>query len=178
MFTRNIILLMMCALMPQGILADAIDSDKKLYYSVERQISMKDGLSNNFVLCLAIDGHGYVWVGTESGLNRIAGNMCNAYWREQIGNDNDKILSLCYDKHTDRMLVGTENGLRYFSYKTGRFSNETVGDSLIDYSIASIVDDGRQGMWLIYGNGEIQHLEDLQIPPHRHDPVHPRQSAD
>lgn len=159
MFTRIIILLMMCALMPQGILADAIDGNKKLYYSVERQIGMKDGLSNNFVLCLAIDGHGYVWVGTESGLNRIAGNMCNAYWREQIGNDNDKILSLCYDKHTDRMLVGTENGLRYFSYKTGRFSNETVGDSLIDYSVASIVDDGRQGMWLIYGNGEIQHLD-------------------
>lgn len=161
MFNRLIVSLVMFVLMPSGILADVVGQTKKLYYSVERQISMKDGLSNNFVLCMAIDGHGYVWVGTEAGLNRIAGNMCNVYKREQIGNDNDKILSLYYDKHTDRMLVGTENGLRYYSYKSGSFGNEAVGDSLIKYTVASIIDDKDHGVWIIYGNGAIQHMDCL-----------------
>lgn len=75
MFNRLIVSLVMFVLMPSGILADVVGQTKKLYYSVERQISMKEGLSNNFVLCMAIYGHGYVWVGTEAGLNRITGNM-------------------------------------------------------------------------------------------------------
>ena len=39
-------------------------------------ISSADGLSNDFVVSLAIDGQGHVWVATEAGLNRIAGKTC------------------------------------------------------------------------------------------------------
>ena len=39
-----------------------------------QKVSPVGGLSNYFVINLAIDGDGYVWVATESGLNRITGN--------------------------------------------------------------------------------------------------------
>ncbi len=75
------------------------------------QIDSSNGLSNNFILSMALDGDGNVWVGTESGLNRIAGHTINVYRREQLGIPNEKVMALFYDRHRNRMLVGTEMGL-------------------------------------------------------------------
>lgn len=127
--------------------------------SVLRQVSSANGLTNNFVLSMATDGDGNIWVGTESGLNRVAGHHISGYKREQLGTTNDKIHSLFFDIHTDRLLIGTERGLLVYHPKLDRFDTATVGDKLEDYGLACIADDHRQGVWLIYGNGTVQHLD-------------------
>ena len=33
------------------------------------------------------------------------------------------------------------------------------GDALVSYSLVNMADDHRQGVWLVYGNGQIQHLD-------------------
>ena len=38
-------------------------------YAVTRRVSSADGMSNDFVTELAIDGQGYVWTATEAGVN-------------------------------------------------------------------------------------------------------------
>ena len=47
--------------------------------SATKHISSADGLSNDFVLSLAVDKQGYVWAGTEAGVNRIAGKTIQPF---------------------------------------------------------------------------------------------------
>ncbi|MEP6713365.1 MAG: two-component regulator propeller domain-containing protein [Ferruginibacter sp.] len=42
-------------------------------------LTQKDGLSNNSVTCFFKDKTGYIWIGTESGLNLYNGNSWKIY---------------------------------------------------------------------------------------------------
>ena len=123
------------------------------------QIAVPNGLSNNFILAMAFDGDGNLWTGTEAGLNRIAGHTINVYRREQLGTGNDKIMSLFYDRHNDRMLIGTEKSLTIYDCKKGCFDMRINGDRPVDYGLVDMVDDHWKGVWFIFGNGRIQHLD-------------------
>ena len=125
----------------------------------ERRISTASGLSNNFVLSMTADAEGNVWVGTEAGLNRIAGTSVSVYRREQLGSSNDKILSLFYDARSACLLIGTERGLLVHDPRKDTFIPNTHGDTLIVSVLADIVDDHKGGAWLVYGNGAIQHYD-------------------
>ncbi|MCR4852741.1 MAG: response regulator [Prevotella sp.] len=127
-----------------------------------KRIDSSRGLSNNFVLCLTIDGHGFVWVGTESGLNRLDGGTCFTFYNDDsdpAGFKGNKVETLYYDKATDQMIIGSGRGLNIYDCKKGTFRGETTGDSLVFYVIEDIIPDNKQGAWLIYANGQIQHLD-------------------
>lgn len=123
------------------------------------QIDVASGLSNNFVLSMALDGDGNVWAGTEAGLNRISGQTVSIYRRKQLEIENDKVFSLFYDHIGNRMLIGTEMGLVFYDCRQGRFGHRVEGDKLENYSLVDMADDHHQGVWLIFGNGIIQHLD-------------------
>ena len=117
------------------------------------------GLSNDLVLSMALDGEGCVWVGTEAGLNRIAGKTISAWTRSQMGVAKDKIASLYYDSTGRRILIGTEVGLAVYRLDDNVFGQCLTGDSLVHYSLVSMADDHHRGVWLAYANGRIQHLD-------------------
>ncbi len=58
------------------------------------QVSEDQGLSNPTVLCIAKDSFGFVWFGTQDGLNRYDGNECKTYRWERSGG-----LTLSYINH-------------------------------------------------------------------------------
>ena len=75
--------------------------------AVSTHINSADGLSNDFVIALAVDGQGYVWVATEAGVNRIAGKTCQPFpTTEQVAGH--RITALCWHEPTSLMLIGTE----------------------------------------------------------------------
>ena len=83
------------------------------------KVDHEKGLSNNYVNCIVQDSKGYIWAGTNEGLNRFNGYEAKVYLNEP-GNykslADNKINALCID--TDHNLwIGTEfNGLcRYDS---------------------------------------------------------------
>lgn len=39
--------------------------------------TVKDGLSDNTINCIAQDDKGYIWIGTDAGLNRFDGHHIN-----------------------------------------------------------------------------------------------------
>lgn len=128
------------------------------------QIDSSIGLSNNFVLCLALDGNGYVWAGTENGLNRIAAGNCTAYRHlshksTNVRGNGNKVLALHCDQPSGLLFVGTEKGLVMLDYRSGSFVNTTIGDSLINFGATDIVDDHRQGVWVVYDGGQVQHID-------------------
>lgn len=127
------------------------------------QIDVSNGLSNNQVLCLAIDNEGYVWAGTESGLNRIGAGICTKMhrpqgWQHGARGNNDKIMSLYYDKPSGTLFVGTESGLDIVNSQAGAYKHNTTGDELLNYGVLDIATDHHGGVWLFYDNGQVQHV--------------------
>ena len=121
------------------------------------RINSANGLSNDQVLSLAIDGQGYVWVATEAGVNRIAGKTCQAFpLTEQV--TDHRISSLHWHEATSQMLIGTERGLTLYNPATGIVRQLTSDDGLKRSSIEDIATTGKD-VWLVYGNGDVQRLD-------------------
>lgn len=149
-------------------------------YSVSRRISSADGMSNDFVTEIAIDGNGYVWAATEAGVNRISGNTCQTFqvndWPPKDNfmslTDNTRLLpgqdaknkfglkitALKWHKPTNQMLIGLEVGLILYDCLRGTMRLLSVNNGLLASSIEDIT-LSKTGAWLIFGNGGIQHLD-------------------
>lgn len=77
------------------------------------KISIDEGLSNNYVTCIFQDSKGYIWIGTEDGLNRYDGKTVKIY---NCNNKDKNSLSSTYitDLTEDclgNIWVGTDDGL-------------------------------------------------------------------
>ena len=83
---------------------------KDLYLSTN--IGLREGLSNNFVVDMALDKQGVLWVTTESGLNRICGNTHIVYKKETSGITSNEVTSLYADTINDKIWIATmQDGL-------------------------------------------------------------------
>ena len=119
-------------------------------------ISSADGLSNDFVVSLAIDGQGHVWVATEAGLNRIAGKTCIPMKEEPL----DGLISALYwDEGSNNMLIGSERGLTVYNVNSRQTRHLNGKDGLKISSVNHIAKAADGCVWLVYGDGQIQHLD-------------------
>ncbi len=67
------------------------------------QFTLQEGLSSNSVWCFQQDNDGFVWIGTQNGLNRFDGQNFNTYYNES---NNKNSLS----SNWVRKMVQDENG--------------------------------------------------------------------
>jgi signal transduction histidine kinase/ligand-binding sensor domain-containing protein len=120
--------------------------------SIER-ISTEDGLSNSLVHAITQDKQGFIWIGTEYGLNRYDGQNFTIYTSTADTNSisNSSVLSLCEDQ--DGFLwVGTYWGLNRFDPVTLKFKryfhNPGNISSLSNNEIRSIYQDRSGVIWV------------------------------
>lgn len=72
-------------------------------------------LSNNCVTCFEEDAHGYLWIGTERGLNRYNGSDFHRYYHtEDALSLRDNHISCLYNDSRGRLWVGSYTGVCYF----------------------------------------------------------------
>ena len=121
-----------------------------------KHISSADGLSNDFVLSLATDGQGHLWVATEAGVNRIAGKTCQPFLASEWITGR-RITALYWYDEAELMLIGTERGLTIYNPANGKIQKLTTNEGLVQSSINAIA-KGDGGVWLAYGNGQVQML--------------------
>lgn len=124
-----------------------------------RNIGLQQGLSNGFVLDMTMDRQGFLWVATESGLNRIAGNKCTVF---RVSNSDiacDECVGVYYHKPSNSVWVHFKTGeLNVFDCNTQRFwhfprqngKHPTVSD-------VNTAADG--AVWIAYNNGTLQHYD-------------------
>ena len=96
-----------------------------------RHFSVEDGLSSNSVRAIMQDKYGFMWLGTDDGLNRYDGTTIKIYRLNPEGvND---YISFLYDT-TDRIWIGTGDGVYIYDYETESFEPfkllTTKGDSI------------------------------------------------
>jgi len=92
-----------------------------------RSLNTDNGLSSHNISCVMQDDLGYLWVGTDDGLNRYDGVKFQVYRNEpgdSLSLSDTRITALLANTHKGRpeLWVGTRNGLNHIDLKTGRIT--------------------------------------------------------
>lgn len=120
-----------------------------------KHLTTEDGLSQNSVLAIAQDKDGFIWMGTQSGLNRYDGyRVKNFYQTNEKGSlKNDYILSLYQDLH-HRLWVGTANGLHLYLPAKESFSSFTPYPEHTNADVVTVITSNKQDdLWVGTKNG-------------------------
>lgn len=88
-----------------------------------QNISIEHGLSNLNINTLCQDNQGYIWIGTQRGLNRFNGYEFQQYYfdrNDSLGLSSDLITALYCDPD-DYLFVGTNSGLNCYNIREQKF---------------------------------------------------------
>ncbi|MDA3891492.1 MAG: response regulator [Salinivirgaceae bacterium] len=117
--------------------------------------SIQNGLSNSTVYCIYQDETGYMWFGTNDGLNRYDGYEFVTYrynYNDPFSISGDQVTSITGDEEGNLWMGVWDGGLNFFDRKTERFYSykNDPNDSLsISHNIVWKVyfDSGNQ-LWI------------------------------
>ena len=124
-----------------------------------KHLTVEDGLSNSSVIAILQDSRGFIWVGTENGLNRWNGYEIKIFsydFKDTSTLSNAEIWTLFEDSR-GVMWVGTYNGLNRFNRETENFTRYVISDDSLDNAlqnlIEQIVEDYSGTFWIATGYG-------------------------
>lgn len=130
-----------------------------------KHISFDNGLSSNQINCIIQDSDGFMWFGTDEGLNRFDGYEVIAY-KKTIANSNslcdDQVVCLYVDSKS-RLWVGTTNGISMYNEIGDNFKNYCPKDSGrksdAKVKITNIYEDRSKNILFCTENGEVYKIE-------------------
>jgi len=135
-----------------------IRTDAGKYQKLNINKNSGDGrsLCDNTVWCLLQDKEGYIWIGTNKGLNRydkktdvMKSYRYNPYNPYSISNN---IINVLYEDLNGVVWIGTYNGLDKYDKTTGRFTTykHIAGDtlSLSSNRVFGILEDNTGTLWI------------------------------
>ena len=122
--TSLVLWVLLCFISSALVKANDLDYRYKKAFKVQR-LSLKEGLSQSAVQTIIQDQDGYIWLGTEDGLNRFDSYEFKIY-KNDIRNEHslheNSVISLLEDPARG-IWVGTVAGLSLFNPKTESFTN-------------------------------------------------------
>lgn len=116
-------------------------------------LTTQDGLSQSTINCMLRDSRGYMWFGTNDGLNRYDGYQFSVYRPTDSDSaiSHNTVLSLVEDQQGN-LWIGTANGLNYYNVSrntfTSFFHDPADSHSLVDNRITHVFLDRRQQVWI------------------------------
>jgi ligand-binding sensor domain-containing protein/signal transduction histidine kinase len=108
-------------------------------------LSVQDGLSNATVTCMLQDQQGFMWFGTDDGLNRYDGHQFKVYRKslgDSLGLFDNLIESICEDREGN-LWIATAYGLNRYLPKLDRM--ERVQDFRATFFALML--DGQGNLW-------------------------------
>ncbi len=128
-------------------------------YRFER-LSLKDGLSQSTVLSILQDSRGFIWFGTQDGLNRYDGYDFQVYRynRENPGSISHNVIFCMEEDRNGNIWIGTFNrGLNRYDRATNRFTHylhdPARSDSLPNNVVFNVYEDAIGRIWVCTQNG-------------------------
>lgn len=137
---KRLVLLLLNLLMPMILFAASND----LCF---RHFSVEDGLSSNSVRALMQDKYGFLWIGTDEGLNRYDGTTVKLYRLKDRG-ANEAISSLY--STLNKIWIGTDESIYIYDYETEDimpFVLATSQNIHIETNTNHIVEDKDKNLW-------------------------------
>jgi len=140
-------------LIPLFLITPSLGSEHHSYYF--ETIDISQGLSQNSVMTIAKDRNGFMWFGTEDGLNRYDGITFKHFRHDPMDSttiNSNSIYSSLVDKQGN-LWVGTfVSGLNkyidstesFISYSHDPLDSRTLGEG----SIVALHEDGKGNIWI------------------------------
>jgi len=117
-----------------------------------KKISAEQGISHSAVLCILQDSRGFMWFGTQNGLNRYDGRKFRIY----MNNADDKsslpgnYIKTIFEDKDDNIWIGTlGGGLSKFNRELNNFTNYHPDSNATENElITSICEDSDANLWI------------------------------
>lgn len=146
------------------------------------RLGTEQGLSQGAVMSITQDEHGFIWIGTQEGLNRYDGHEFETFYRLEDDPDSlshDWVWDVLEDSRGN-LWVATDDGLNRFDEVTRSFEsydhdrgteNEQFENE--HNSIHTLFEDSKSNLWLGTGAGLTKMIGDSQFEHFHHDPDDP-----
>ncbi|WP_316810893.1 two-component regulator propeller domain-containing protein [Pedobacter heparinus] len=109
-----------------------------------KRLTINEGLSQNTAFCILQDKTGFIWIGTEDGLNKYDGYDFTIYKHENNNKNslsNSQVNALCEDPK-ENLWVGTSKGLNLFDRDKASFNLQSN-----DF-VTTLLYDSRGNLWI------------------------------
>ncbi len=146
---KQLLLLVSILLLLSGAFSQSLNSNLRF-----GRISVDKGLSQSKVYCSYQDSQGFMWFGTEDGLNKYDGYNFEIY---KYNPTDDKALSnniirCIFEDSKNNLLIGTDNGLNIYIRSNGSFkryqNHPDDKNSISNDIISSICEDKNGIIWI------------------------------
>ena len=135
-----------------------------------KHINTSNGLVSNSVKAILQDKQGYVWIGTQTGLQRYDGKRFNTYLADvrNAGALQSDWVSAIFEDSKQRLWIGTSvSGAAIFNRNTGKFHNFNLdvppGSKKIT-GVWQFLEDRRGRVWIAGYNGYYLYNETSRRP--------------
>jgi signal transduction histidine kinase/ligand-binding sensor domain-containing protein len=129
------------------------------------RISVEDGLSETSVQAILQDKRGFMWFGTEDGLNKYDGYQFTVY-KHDLDDDctlSDDDVRVIYEDRDANLWIGTAKGLNLFDRTTETFTryqhNPDALANLRGEEVLSICEDDAGALWVGTMDGGLNRLD-------------------
>lgn len=149
--------------------------------------TVDDGLSQSTVNCILQDSRGFMWFGTQDGLNKYDGYTFITYKHDPFDSTtiSDNYIRSIYEDNSGVLWIGTRNGgLNQFDRTKETFTNYIHNpsnlNSLASNEISYIVEDDLGIMWIGTWGGGLDKFDtqNKQFTHFQHDPSNPNTLSD
>lgn len=123
------------------------------------QLTIRDGLSSGSITCILQDSRGFMWIGTESGLNKYDGYQITIYRHNpQLANSigGNSVRCLFEDSQNNLWIGLKGDGLSRLNLKTGQYTSfrHKEDENSISYNdVSGIVEDKNGKLWIAVDRG-------------------------
>lgn len=117
-------------------------------------LSIEDGLSQNSCYSIVQDNHGFIWIGTEAGVNKYDGYNIMVFEldEENPNSVSNNWIRVIYKDHSGILWIATENGLNSFDPGKEiftRYLNDPEDlNSINNNRIFAICEDQKGMLWV------------------------------
>lgn len=137
-------------------------SQSRIVYSIPinfseskfRHISVDNGLSNNNIHSIFQDSFGYLWFGTQYGLNKFDGYNFTVY--QYSGNKSELLtgntVSEIYEDCENRLWIGTESGISVYDLNLDSFEHISIFNNygyIFRVDVYSIFEDSEDDLIIL-----------------------------
>jgi signal transduction histidine kinase/ligand-binding sensor domain-containing protein len=120
-----------------------------------KYLTTRDGLSDDGVLCIYQDKDGFIWFGTESGIDRYDGRSFQPFYDLVKDTTNvflQRTSAICEDSYDGIWFSNDTNGLVLLNkkkLKSTRFQHKPGDEkSLASNHVRNIFEDSRKNLWI------------------------------
>lgn len=118
-------------------------------------ITSEQGLSMGVVNCVLQDSRGFMWFGTQDGLNKYDGYNITVFKNNQLDSNSlsNNFINALYETKNGELIIGTNGGgFDSYNLSTGKFTHHIGAqgnkNSLSNNNVKAILEDSEGLLWI------------------------------